>query len=92
MIGPNEIHLYQSNDHHGNWLDSIQSRKPAVTTAEVAHRSTSTCILSWISMKLGRKLRWDPVKEEFTGDAEANVMRSRLEHKPYGIGQFASRL
>ena len=42
-------------------------------------------------MKLGRKLRWDPVKEEFLGDAEANALRSRLERKPYGIGQLASR-
>jgi len=92
VIGPNEIHLYKSNDHHGNWLESIQSRKPAVTTAEVAHRSTSTCILSWISMKLDRKLRWDPVKEEFIGDAEANAMRSRLERKPYGIGKFAKQI
>jgi hypothetical protein len=43
-------------------------------------------------MKLGRKLRWDPVKEEFIGDPEANAMCSRPERKPYGVGQFASRL
>ena len=92
VIGPNEVHLYKSADHHGNWLESIQSRKPAVTTAEVAHRSTSTCILSWISMKLDRKLRWDPVKEEFAGDAEANAMRSRLERKPYGIGKLIKQI
>lgn len=89
-IGPNDIHLYKSTDHHGNWLESIQTRKPAVTSPEVAHRSTSACIISWIAMKLGRKLRWDPVKEEFVGDAEANAMRSRLERKPYGVGQLAS--
>ena len=90
-IGPKEIHLYKSTDHHGNWLESIQTRKPAVTTPEEAHRSTSACILGWIAMKLGRKLHWDPVKEEFIGDAEANSMRSRLERKPYGVGQLASR-
>lgn len=87
-IGAAEIHLYQSHDHHLNWLESIQTRKPAVTTPEAAHRSTSACILSWIAMKLGRKLRWDPVQEEFPGDAEANALRSRLERKPYGIGRF----
>ena len=91
-IGPNEIHLYKSTDHHRNWLESMQTRKPAVTSPEVAHRSTSTCIVSWIAMKLGRKLRWDPVKEEFLNDAEANSMRSRLERKPYGIGQFAKAI
>ena len=91
-IGPGEIHLYQSADHHLNWLESIQSRKPAVTTAEIGHRSTSACIISWISMKLGRKLRWDPVKEEFIGDAEANALRRRVERKPYGIGKFAKQI
>ena len=90
-IGPHEVHLYKSTDHHLNWLTSIQTRKPAVTTPEVAHRSTSACILGWAAMKLGRKLRWDPVKEEFIGDQEANAMRSRLERKPYGVGQLASR-
>jgi len=43
-------------------------------------------------MKLGRKLRWDPVKEEFIADAEANAMCSRLERKPHGIGQFAKSI
>ena len=79
------MHLYKSNDHHGNWLESIQSRKPAVTTAEIGHRSTSTCILSWISMKLGRKLRWDTVKEQFVGDAEANAMFTRKYRAPYVV-------
>ncbi len=84
-IGPTEIHLYRSNDHHLNWLTSIQTRQPAVTTPEEAHRSTSACILGWIAMKLGRKLTWDPVKEVFIGDDQANSMRSRPQRSPYGI-------
>lgn len=83
-LGANAIHLPKSDNHHGNWLSSIQTRKPAVTTPEEAHRSTSACIIAWISMKLGRKIRWDPVKEEFPGDAEANAMRSRIQRAPYG--------
>jgi myo-inositol 2-dehydrogenase/D-chiro-inositol 1-dehydrogenase len=83
-IGPNEIHLHKSLDHHLNWLQAIQSRKPAVTNAEEAHRSTSACILAYIAMKLGRKLRWDPEKETFAGDDEANAMRSRPQRAPYG--------
>ena len=84
-IGPTEIHLYRSNDHHLDWLTSIQTRQPAVTTPEEAHRSTSACILGWIAMKLGRKLTWDPVKEVFIGDDQANSMRSRPQRAPYGI-------
>jgi predicted dehydrogenase len=84
-IGQNEIHLHKSNDHHLDWLTSIKTRQPAVTTPEEAHRSTSACQLGWIAMKLGRKLRWDPVKETFADDAEANTMRSRPQRTPYGI-------
>lgn len=83
-LGPNDLHLPVSDDHHLNWLESIKSRKPAVTTVEEAHRSTSACIIGWISMKLGRKLRWDPAKEKFIGDAEANALLSREQRAPYG--------
>ena len=83
-IGPNEIHFHASPDHHLDWLRSIQTRKPAATSPEEAHRSTSACEIAWIAMKLGRKLRWDPVKEEFLGDVEANAMRSHPQRAPYG--------
>lgn len=84
-IGPNELHMHASRDHHLDWLQSIQTRKPAATNPEQAHRATSACAIGWIAMKLGRKLRWDPVKEEFLGDADANAMRSRPQRAPYGI-------
>lgn len=84
QIGPNEIHLYRSADHHLDWLTSIRTRKPGATTPEVAHRSTSACEIGWIAMKLGRKLRWDPVKEVFLDDPEANALRSRPQRAPYG--------
>jgi predicted dehydrogenase len=89
-LGPNDTRLHESpnNDHHLDWITSIQTRKPAVTTAEVAHRSTSACIIAWIAMKLGRKLAWNPEHEEFTGDATANAMRSRPQRSPYGISNM----
>ncbi len=83
-IGPNEIHLYKSSDHHLDWLQSIRSRGRAATSPEQAHRATSACELGWIAMKLGRKLRWDPVKEAFPDDPEANALRSRPQRAPYG--------
>jgi predicted dehydrogenase len=90
-IGPNELHLYKSTDHHLNWLESIQSRKPAVTSPEQAHRSTSACNIAWITMKLGRKVKWDPVKEQFPGDAEANALLSRPERAPWGPTRLAGK-
>jgi predicted dehydrogenase len=85
VIGPNEVHLYQSDEHHANWLDCIRSRKPPATNAEIAHRSCSTCLLHHIAMKAKRKLYWDPAKERFRNDDEANAMLSRPQRAPYGF-------
>jgi hypothetical protein len=90
-IGPNEYHTHVSTDHHGDWLTSIQTRQPAATNPEQAHRATSTCILGWIAMKLGRKLRWDPDQETFVDDAQANAMLSRPQRAPYGINRLLKK-
>jgi predicted dehydrogenase len=84
QIQPEEIHLYESPEQHGNWLDSIRSRRQPVAPAEIAHRSCSACLVSHIAMKLPRKLYWDPVKERFRNDDEANAMLSRPQRYPYG--------
>lgn len=87
----NAVRLHHSDDHHLDWLKAIQSRQPAVTTAEEAHRSTSACILAYIAMKLGRKLQWDPAKETFINDEQANAMRSRPQRAPYGTEQWTHK-
>ena len=84
-IGPGEIHLYESKDHHGNWLDSVKSRKEPIAPVEVAHRSCSTCLIHHIVMKLNRKVYWDPAKERFKNDDEANSMLSRSQRSPYMV-------
>jgi predicted dehydrogenase len=84
-IGPSEVHLYESPEHHGNWLDSIRSRKTPITPVEVAHRSCSACLLHHIAMKLNRKIYWDPENERFKNDEEANSMLSRPMRSPYQI-------
>jgi predicted dehydrogenase len=85
VIGPNEVHLYRSEEHHANWLDCVRSRKPPATNAEIAHRSCSACLLHHIAMKSKRKLYWDPAKERFRNDDEANAMLSRPQRSPYGF-------
>jgi predicted dehydrogenase len=85
VIGPDEIHLYESRDQHGNWLDCIRSRQQPIAPVEVAHRSCSTCLLHHIAMKTGRKLSWDPAKERFHNDDEANAMLSRPQRWPYAL-------
>jgi len=86
VIGPTEIHLPESKEHHLNWLESVKSRKPPIAPVEVAHRSCSACLLHHAAMKLKRKLYWDPAKERFKNDEEANAMLSRPQRAPYAIG------
>jgi hypothetical protein len=62
----------------------MQSRKPPLAPADVAHRSNAACIVSWIAMKLGRPLEWDAKAERFRNDDEANSMLTRAERAPYG--------
>jgi predicted dehydrogenase len=83
VIGPNEVHLYQSDDQHGNWLDCIKSRKAPTAPAEIGHRACSTCLLHHIAMKTNRHLHWDPAKERFINDDAANAMLSRPQRAPY---------
>jgi len=85
VIGPNEIHLATAEEHHANWLDCVRTRKEPLAPAEIAHRACSTCLLNHIAMKLKRHLHWDPVKERFQNDDEANAMLSRPQRAPYGF-------
>jgi len=72
-----------SKEHHGNWLESMKSRIQPIAPVEVGHRSCSACLLHHTAMKLQRKLYWDPIKERFHNDDEANAMLSRPKRYPY---------
>jgi predicted dehydrogenase len=81
----NATRLYVSNNHMGNFFDSVRSRKPPICEPEIGHRSVSVCHLGVISLRLGRKVHWDPVKETFVDDAEANHFLSREMRKPWSL-------
>jgi len=72
-------------DHYRNFLDCVKSRKPSVAPAATAHRSVGACHVANIAMELKRNVKWDPAKEEFPGDEEANKMRSRPYRTPYTV-------
>ena len=80
-----DVHLYVSENHYRNWLDSIRTRVLNITPAEVAHRSCSVCMLQHIAMHLNRKLYWDPKTERFKNDDEANSWLLRPQRHPYEI-------
>jgi predicted dehydrogenase len=72
-------------NHMGNFFDCIQEGRTPVSDVESQHRSVSTCHLGNIAMRLGRRLTWDPQKEEFAGDEEAISWLSRAQRPPYRI-------
>jgi len=84
-IGPDEIHLPVSNHHQQNLLDCIRTRSKTVCPIEVAVRSDTICQLSDIAIRLGRKLKWAPKKEEFINDAEATRMLKRAMRSPWRL-------
>jgi len=85
VIGPDEIHLYKSNDHHRNFIDCIKTRDRTAAPVEIGHRSVTICHLGNIAMILKRKLRWDPDNERFIDNDEANRMLARAMRNPWRL-------
>jgi hypothetical protein len=74
IIGANEIHLYESDDHRQNFIDCIKTRKKPIADVEIGHRSATVCHLGNIAAKLRRPLKWNPETEQFVGDRAANSL------------------
>jgi myo-inositol 2-dehydrogenase / D-chiro-inositol 1-dehydrogenase len=80
-----KVHLPRSDEHHKNWLECVRSRQEPIAPARIAHRSGSACIVSWVAMKLGRPVTWDPRVERFVNDKQADAFLNRTERAPFGI-------
>ena len=86
VIGPNEIHLYTCRaGEQRNFLDCVKLRKDCYFPPEIGHRCFTIAHIGNISMLLGRKLRWDPEKEQFINDEQANRMLSRSMRSPWRL-------
>ncbi|MBE0545229.1 MAG: Gfo/Idh/MocA family oxidoreductase [Verrucomicrobia bacterium] len=72
-LGENAIRLYASNNHLQDWLNCVRSRKLPICDVEIGARSVSVCHLGNLAYWNNRRLKWDPAKEQFIGDAEANT-------------------
>ena len=73
----------RSLDHVRDFFDCVKSRRPTVANAEVMYNSMATVHAANICMWLGRNLKFDPVKEEFIDDPEANRLRARAMRAPW---------
>ncbi|MEM9158841.1 MAG: Gfo/Idh/MocA family oxidoreductase [Verrucomicrobiota bacterium] len=71
--------------HVRNFLDCVKTREQPVCNSTAVRYGHMACFAAAISWKLGRKVRFDPVKERFVKDAEANRMRSYKRREPYRV-------
>ena len=84
-FGPNDVHLYESDDHKQNFLDCIRSGRECVAPVEVGHRSIMIGHLGVIAMKVGRKVKWDGERERFVDDKVADSYLSRAMRSPWRV-------
>lgn len=84
-IGPDEIRLPRSNNHRRNFIECVKTRQRTICPVDTAMRSDTICHLDDIAIRLGRKLKWDPAKEEFTNNDQANRMLTRPKRSPWHI-------
>ena len=84
-LGADDFHVEPSDNHHRNWIDAIRSRKKPICDVEIGHRSATVCQLGQIGYDLRRTLNWDPVKERFVNDDDANKLLSRPMRDPWKL-------
>ncbi len=68
-----------------NWIDCIRTRELPVADVEIGHRSISVCHLANITRQVGRRLKWNPAKEQFIDDDEANRYVDRPRRQGYEL-------
>ena len=85
LIGPNEKHVYLSEDHYKDFLQAMRNRTKPVADVEIGHRTATVCNIGNITYRLNRPLQWNPHKEEFHNDEEANQLLSREIRKEWQV-------
>jgi predicted dehydrogenase len=76
-----DTRLEVSANHYQNFLDCIKSRAKPIADVEIGHRTATVCHLGNMAVRLGRKIEWDPIKEQIVGDADAAA--SPMFTRPY---------
>jgi len=84
-IGPDEIHLYESDNHQANFVQCVRSRKRPAADVAIGASSVTVCHVGNIAYWLGRPLKWNPAKREFVGDDQANRYTARAMREPWRL-------
>ncbi len=80
-----EKRVHHSDDHYQDWIDAIKNRSKPICDTETGHRSASVCNIANIAYQIGRPLRWDPLKEKFAKNKEANKLLGKKYRNPYRL-------
>ncbi|HNQ88565.1 MAG TPA: Gfo/Idh/MocA family oxidoreductase [Verrucomicrobiota bacterium] len=89
-LAADEVQLSVSRDHHKNWFDSIKSRQLPICDVAIGHRSATVCHLGNIAVRTGRRMRWDPAKEQIVGDDALARHLSYEYRKPWELPKIPS--
>jgi predicted dehydrogenase len=84
-LGPAEVRLPVSQGQERNFIECVRTRQTPVSHIDDAVRSDLISHVSNIAIRTGRKIIWDPVKEQIIGDAEAARMLSRPMREPWRL-------
>jgi predicted dehydrogenase len=85
-IKESDTRLYDTREnHYDDWIQAVKNRSQPICDVEVGHRSASVCNLANIAYWLGEPLSWDPKKEKFKGNKEANKLRGKEYREGYEL-------
>jgi len=84
-IGPEGVHLHEADNHHTDFLQAVRARSRPGADVAVGARSITVCHLGNIAYELGRPVRWDPARERFVNDPDADRLMARLPRSPWHL-------
>ena len=85
LVREGEKRVTHSDSQGRNFVESIRTRRPTISSLESAIRSDTISHLSDLAIRLGREIRWDPGKEQILGDREATAKLDRPLRAPWGM-------
>lgn len=84
-LGPDDVHLYRSTNHHQNWIDCTRARRRPIADVEIGAGTITTCHLANIAFWTGRTIRWDPARREIIDDPYAARWLERPMRAPWRL-------
>ena len=85
VFDPADYKVYVSDNHFQDFINAVKTRKAPICDVEVGHRTATVCNIGNIAYALGRSLEWDPAKEKFKRDGEANKLLKRKMKKEWKV-------